>query len=69
MQFDVIDPRTKKLVRTLPCDAGTRAFAVLDKERLAYIYEDAKGELILKEVSSLPRPLYCVPMPNRSLCP
>jgi len=48
MHFDVIDPITHKLIRTIPCDAGAKAFAVLDKNRLAYIYQDAEGEIFLK---------------------
>jgi sugar lactone lactonase YvrE len=48
MRFDVIDPETSKAVRTLDCDAGVKAFGVLDPGRLVYIYEDAEGELALK---------------------
>ncbi|MCK4336986.1 MAG: 6-bladed beta-propeller [Candidatus Aminicenantes bacterium] len=48
MHFDVIDPNTHKLIRTISCDAGAQVFTVLDKNHLAYIYEDAEGEIFLK---------------------
>ncbi len=52
MRFDVIDPRTRAAVRTIGCDAGVKAFGVLDGGRLVYAYEDAEGELALKCVRS-----------------
>jgi hypothetical protein len=48
MRIDVIDARTFKAVRTIPCDPGVKAFAVLGGGRLVYVYEDAGGELALK---------------------
>jgi len=48
MRFDVVDPRTRAVLRTMPCDAGIRAFGVLDGGRLVYVREDAEGELALK---------------------
>ena len=48
MRIDVIDPRTDKPVRTLDCEAGTRAFALLDSERLVVIFEDEEGELVFR---------------------
>lgn len=48
MRFDVIDPETCQAVRTIVCDPGITAFAVMDGGRLVYTYEDAEGELALK---------------------
>ncbi len=48
MRIDVIDARTFQAVRTVPCDPGVKAFAVLDGGRLVYVYEDDEGELSLK---------------------
>jgi len=52
MRFDVVDPADCQLVRTISCDAGIKAFGLMDGGRLAYIYEDAEGELTLKCVQS-----------------
>lgn len=48
MRVDIIDPKTRTPARTVPCDAGARAFGVLGGGRLVYVYEDAEGELSLK---------------------
>lgn len=48
MQFDVIDPKAKKLLKNIECDAGAVAFALIDKNRLVYIYEDSEGEVVFK---------------------
>jgi len=48
MRVDVIDPGTRAVIRTIPCDANVKAFGILDGGRLVYIYEDAEGELALK---------------------
>jgi DNA-binding beta-propeller fold protein YncE len=48
MRIDVIDPRTRQAVRTIGCDAGVKAFEILDGGRLVYVHEDAEGELTLK---------------------
>lgn len=48
MRVDVIDTDTHKPVRSIEIDAGTTSFAVLDKERLVYIYVDDAGEVVLK---------------------
>jgi DNA-binding beta-propeller fold protein YncE len=48
MRVDVVDPQTRAVVRTIPCDAGVKAFGVLGDGRLVYVREDAKGELALK---------------------
>ena len=50
MRLDVVDPETFQAVRTIPCDAGIKAFGVMDGGRLVYVYEDAEGELTLKAV-------------------
>lgn len=48
MRFDVIDPESFEVVRTIAGDPGITAFAVMDGGRLVYTYEDAEGELALK---------------------
>gem|GEM_PF-892784 len=48
MRFDVIDPQSYTLIRTLECDAGARAFGVMDGGRVVYVVEDDAGELVLK---------------------
>jgi hypothetical protein len=48
MRVDVIDTETYKLVRSIDIDAGTTSFAVLDKNRLVYIYVDDAGEVVFK---------------------
>jgi hypothetical protein len=48
MRFDVIDPQTNTLLRTLDCDPGARAFVPVDAGRLVYVHEDEDGELVLK---------------------
>jgi outer membrane protein assembly factor BamB len=48
MRVDVIDTENYKLVRSIDIDAGTTSFAVMDKERLAYIYVDEAGEVVFK---------------------
>jgi hypothetical protein len=48
IRMDVIDTKTYKPVRSIDIDAGTTSFAVLDKNRLIYIYVDDVGEVVLK---------------------
>jgi DNA-binding beta-propeller fold protein YncE len=48
MRIDVIDTETQKLIRSFDIDGGARCFAVLDKNRLVYAFEDSEGELYLK---------------------
>lgn len=48
LRFDVIDPDSHELIRTLPCDQSARAFAVHEGGRIIYIHEDDAGELVLK---------------------
>ena len=48
MHIDVIDKDTHEVIRHIECDPGAMAFAVIDKDRLVYIYEDSEGELIFK---------------------
>ncbi|NOR15646.1 MAG: 6-bladed beta-propeller [Candidatus Aminicenantes bacterium] len=47
-RFDVIDPKSQKLLRTLSCESGARAFGVLESGRIIYMHEDDAGELVLK---------------------
>jgi len=48
MRIEVIDADTHKVIRYIDCDRGTRSFAVLEENRLVYLYEDGEGELHLK---------------------
>jgi hypothetical protein len=48
MQIAIIDPSTYKVVGNIPCEPGTTAFSLLDKEHLVYIYENRQSELTLK---------------------
>jgi hypothetical protein len=48
MRFDVIDPNSYKVIRTIACDPGIKAFGLIDKTRLVYVHEDSEGELVLK---------------------
>jgi len=47
MRIDVIEPASRRLERSLPCEAGTRAFAVLDARRLVCVFENDSGEIVL----------------------
>lgn len=48
MRVDMIDTENYKLIRSIDIDAGATSFAVLDKNRLVYIYVDDAGEVVLK---------------------
>jgi len=48
MRVDVIDTETYKPVRSIDIDAGATSFAVLNKNRMVYIYVDDAGEVVLK---------------------
>jgi hypothetical protein len=48
MRFDVIDASDFKPVRVIACRPGTNCFAVLDRDRLAYIHEDEAGDVVLR---------------------
>jgi len=48
MRFDVIEPESYLAADTIACDAGVKAFGLMDGGRLVYVYEDAEGELSLK---------------------
>jgi hypothetical protein len=48
MRIDVVDPAGGRLLRSLPCEPGIKTFGLMDGTRLAYICEDAEGELALK---------------------
>ena len=48
MQVDVLDPGTHEILRTIAVDPSVRAFTLLGTDRLAYIHEDAEGELVFK---------------------
>jgi hypothetical protein len=48
MRVDVVDTGTYKLIRSIDIDAGAISFAVLDKNRLVYIYVDDAAEVVFK---------------------
>jgi len=48
MRIEVIDPKTHKVFRYIPCDPGTKAFSLMGDNDLVYIYEDNEGEITLK---------------------
>jgi len=48
MRIEIINPKTHKVLKYISCDPGTKAFAVMGVNRLAYIYEDSEGEVTLK---------------------
>jgi hypothetical protein len=48
MRVDVVDPESRRVVRTVPCDPGVKAFGLMDGGRMVYVCEDAEGELALK---------------------
>jgi hypothetical protein len=48
MRMDVIDTETYKLIRSIDIDAGVTSFAVLDKDRMVYIYVDDAAEVVFK---------------------
>jgi hypothetical protein len=48
VRFVVVDPESYQAVRTIACDAGIKAFGLMDGGRTVYVYEDAEGELALK---------------------
>ena len=48
MRFDVIEPESYLASDAIACDAGVKAFGLMDGGRLVYVYEDAEGELTLK---------------------
>ena len=48
MRIEVIDLDTHKVICSIDCDSGARSFAVMENNRLVYLYEDSEGELHLK---------------------
>jgi hypothetical protein len=48
MRVDVIDTETYKSIRNIDIDAGATSFAVMNDNRLVYIYVDDAAEVILK---------------------
>ncbi len=50
VRIDVVDPESRRTVRTVPCDPGVKAFDLMDGRRLVYVHQDAEGELVLKGV-------------------
>jgi DNA-binding beta-propeller fold protein YncE len=50
VRIDVVDPESRRVVRTLLCDPGVKAFDLIDGKRLVYVYQDAEAEIALKSV-------------------
>lgn len=48
MRIEKIDPDAQKVIRYIDCDGGARSLAVMEDNRLVYLYEDSEGELHLK---------------------
>lgn len=48
MRVDVIDTKNYKSVHSIDIDAGATSFAVMDKNRLVFIYVDDAGEVFFK---------------------
>jgi hypothetical protein len=48
MRVDVIDTKNYESVRSIDIDAGATSFAVMDKNRLVFIYVDDGGEVFFK---------------------
>lgn len=48
IRIEVIDLNAHKVIRYIDCDSGARSFAVMENNRLVYLYEDSAGELHLK---------------------
>jgi hypothetical protein len=53
MRIDVIEPITHNVLMYIYCDPGTKAFSVMDEDRVVYIYEDEKGKKTLKCIKAL----------------
>jgi len=51
MQVDVFDPNSHRMLRSIQVDPSVRVFTLLGENRMAYIHEDAEGELVFKGVS------------------
>jgi 6-bladed beta-propeller len=47
-RIDVIDRKSHKMIRNIKVDGDTKAFALMGKNRLAYVCVDSQGEVILK---------------------
>jgi hypothetical protein len=50
MRVDVLDSKTYKSLQSIDIDAGATSFAVLDKNRLVFIYVDDAGEVVFKSI-------------------
>jgi hypothetical protein len=48
MRIEVIQAKTNELIRYIEIDAGTTAFALMNKNLMVYTYNDSEGEVILK---------------------
>jgi len=48
MRIDVIDTKTHKVIRHIEIDGDTKAFSLLNENRIVYAYVDSEGEVILK---------------------
>lgn len=50
MQVDVLDPAGYKTILSVKVEPDVRVFSPLSENRLAYIYENAEGELVFKGI-------------------
>ena len=48
MRIEKIDTETHEVIRRIECDGDIRTFALLDENRVVYVYTDRDGEVILK---------------------
>ncbi|NOR15253.1 MAG: 6-bladed beta-propeller [Candidatus Aminicenantes bacterium] len=48
MRIDVIDTKTLELIRHIEIDGDTRAFSLMNKNHIVYVYVDSEGEVIFK---------------------
>lgn len=48
MRIDVIDTKTHEIIRLIEIEGDTKAFSLLNENRIVYAYVDSEGEAILK---------------------
>jgi DNA-binding beta-propeller fold protein YncE len=48
MRIDVIDTASHEVIRHIEIDGDTKAFSLLNENRIVYAYVDSEGEVILK---------------------
>ena len=48
MRVDVLDSQSYKLIKSIDIDAGATSFALMEKNRMVFIFVDDAGEVVLK---------------------